>query len=285
MNAVPSSLVLSNQDRRVEVSGFVLTETFRPAGLVLPPHFHEHANIGLTVEGSFIETVGTEPYEAHPTSVIFRPAGEQHSNHYGKTPARCLIIEVQPERLASIRLVTPILDRATHVEGGFVSNLAFRILRESRLPDAVAAFSIESLVLEMLVEATRVQCSRDRREPSWLCQARGMLDDRFMESVSLNDAATAVGVHAAHLAKMFRRYYGCTVGGYIRRLRLDHAAGLLVRSDQRLSAIALAAGFYDQSHFTHLFKLRFGVSPGEFRASCGRKLLVRARNPERPVPD
>lgn len=285
MSAAPSPLVLSDQDRCIEVSGFVLTRTFRPAGLILPPHFHEHANIGLTVEGSFIETVGMERYQAHPASVIFRPAGEQHSNHYGKAPARCLIIEIQPARLASIRRVTPILDRASHVEGGFVSHLAFRILRESRLPDAVARFSIESLVLEMLVEATRVQNSGDRTPPKWLCEARELLHDRFMESLSLNDAAMAVGVHASHLAKMFRRYYGCTVGDYIRRLRLDRAAGLLVRSDERLSAIALAAGFYDQSHFTHLFSRRFGVCPGEFRASFGRRFLVTARNRGRQSSD
>jgi AraC family transcriptional regulator len=266
MKCAPSPIVLSDQDRRIEVSGFLLTETFRPAGLVLPVHFHEHANIALTVDGSFVETVGAEPYQVHPASVIFRPAGEKHSNHYGKTAARCLIVEVLPDRLRAIRQVTRILDRASHIEGGFISNLAFRILRESRMPDSVAAFSIEALTLEMLVQATRLDCSRDRKPPPWLRQAREMLHERFMDSLSLSDAAALVDVHAAHLAKMFRRHYGCTVGDYVRRLRLDHAARLLVQSAQSLSAIALAAGFYDQSHFAHLFKLRFGVTPGVFRA-------------------
>jgi hypothetical protein len=54
--AAPSPIVLSDRDKRLEVSGFVLTETFRPPGLLLPAHFHEHANIAHTLEGSFIET-------------------------------------------------------------------------------------------------------------------------------------------------------------------------------------------------------------------------------------
>ena len=54
MNSGPSPLILNGQDRREEVSGLVLNETYRRAGLVLAPHFHEHANIVLTVEGSFI---------------------------------------------------------------------------------------------------------------------------------------------------------------------------------------------------------------------------------------
>ena len=66
MMPAPSPIVLSARDKRAEVSGCVLTETFRAPGLLLPPHFHEHANIALTLEGSFMETVGTQPYEVNP---------------------------------------------------------------------------------------------------------------------------------------------------------------------------------------------------------------------------
>jgi AraC family transcriptional regulator len=261
----PSPLVLCNADRRVELPGFVLTETFRPAGLVLPPHFHEYANIALDVEGSFIETVGPTPYEVNPHSVIFRPAGEKHSNRYGKTAAHCLIIEVRPQRLSELREVTQILDRASYVEGGMIPSLALRILREFRTLDAVGPLSIEALTLEMLVQATRLDVMRDRNPPRWLQQAREVIHEQFLESVSLSSVAELVGVHAAHLARMFRRHYGCTLGDYVRRVRLDYAAQLLARPEETLSAIAVAAGFYDQSHFAHLFKLRFGVTPGVFR--------------------
>jgi AraC family transcriptional regulator len=271
MNSLPSPIVLSGQDKRVEASGFVLTQTYRPPGLVLPPHFHEHANIALTIDGFFTETVGRKPYEVNPCSVIFRPAGEKHSNRYGKTAAHCLIIEVRPQRLSELRQVTEILDRASYVEGGMVSSLALRILREFRTLDAVGPLSIEALTLEMLVQATRLEVMRDRNPPRWLQQAREVIREQFLESLSLSSVAELVGVHAAHLAKMFRRHYGCTLGDYARRLRLDYASQLLARSERTLTMIALAAGFYDQSHFAHLFKLRFGVTPGVFRADLRRK--------------
>jgi AraC family transcriptional regulator len=271
MNSTPSPIVLSGQDKRVEASGFVLTQTYRPSGLVLPPHFHEHANIALTIEGFFTETVGRKPYEVNPCSVIFRPAGEKHSNRYGKTAAHCLIIEVRPQRLSELRQVTEILDRASYVEGGMISSLALRILREFRTLDAVGPLSIEALTLEMLVQATRLNVVQDHNPPRWLQQAREVIHEQFLESLSLSSVAELVGVHAAHLAKMFRRHYGCTLGDYVRRLRLDYASQLLARSERTLTTIALAAGFYDQSHFAHLFKLRFGVTPGVFRADLRRK--------------
>ncbi len=276
MNSEPSPLVLTNQDKRLEMSGFVLTQTFRPSGLVLPPHFHEHANIALTVEGSFTETVGTEPYEVNPSSVIFRPAGEKHSNRYGKSAARCLIIEVRPQRLAAIRQITQILDRASCVEAGPVSDLALKIFREFQLPDAVAPLSIEALTLEMLVQATRLDSMRDRNPPQWLRRAREVIHEQYSESLSLSSVAELVGVHPAHLAKMFRKHYGCTLGSYVRRQRLDHAAQLLAQSEKTLGTIALIAGFYDQSHFAHHFKLRFGITPGDFRADLGRKQVSNA---------
>ena len=276
MNSGPSPLVLTNQDKRLEISGFVLTQTFRPSCLVLPPHFHEHANIALTVEGSFAETVGTEPYEVNPSSVIFRPAGEKHASRYGTSAARCLIIEVRPQRLAAIRQITQILDRASCVEAGPVSDLALKIFREFQLPDAVAPLSIEALTLEMLVQATRLDSMRDRNPPQWLRRAREVIREQYSESLSLSSVAELVGVHPAHLAKMFRRHYGCTVGGYVRMLRLDYSAKLLAQFDKSLSTIASVAGFYDQSHFTHLFKLRFGITPGDFRADLRRKQVLNA---------
>jgi AraC family transcriptional regulator len=267
MNSESSPLVLTNQDKRLEMSGFVLTQTFRPSGLVLPPHFHEHANIALTVEGSFTETVGTEPYEVNPYSVIFRPAGEKHSNRYGKTAAHCLIIEVRPRRLAELRQVTEILDRASYVEPGLFSHLVLTMSREFRMLDAVAPLAIESLTLEMLAQATRLSSRMWGKPPQWLRQAREVVHEQFSKPLGLSFVAGLVGVHPVHLAKMFRKHYGCTVGDYVRTLRLNYASQLLARSpDKTLATIALAVGFYDQSHFAHLFKLRFGVTPGAFRA-------------------
>jgi len=145
--------------------------------------------------------------------------------------------------------------------------LLLAISREFRMLDAVAPLAMESLILEMLVQATRLTSTTERNPPQWLRQAREFLHSQFAEALSLSSVAGLVGVHAAHLAKVFRKHYGCTLGDYVRRLRLEYASQLLARSEDTLSEIALAAGFYDQSHFARLFKHRFGVSPGVFRAS------------------
>jgi AraC family transcriptional regulator len=273
MNSRPSPLVLGKADRRVELSGFVLTETFRPPGLVLPPHFHENANIALTLEGTFFETIGEHAQEVGPSGVVLRPAGEKHFNRYGRGGSRSLVIEVKPQRLALISEVTSILDCAAYFKGGSLASFGLRIYREFQIMDCVAPLSIEAFVLEMLVETTRDASRLERDQPRWLRVARELVHDEFSQTLSLSNVAEVVGVHPAHLAKMFRRHYGCTIGEYIRMLRLDYAAKLLAQPNKTLSAIALGAGFYDQSHFARLFKLRFGITPGDFQAGLRRKQL------------
>jgi AraC family transcriptional regulator len=101
-----------------------------------------------------------------------------------------------------------------------------------------------------------------------------MLHDRFAEQLTVAEVAAAVGVHPVHLARVFRLHYGMPVGGYVRGLRLDWAAGRLAAADgadgadQNIAQIALLAGFYDQSHFTRAFKHRFGLTPRAYRRAA-----------------
>jgi AraC family transcriptional regulator len=263
-----SPIVLGERDRCVKLAGFVLTETVRPAKLTLPRHFHEHTNIAFVIKGSFIETIGERPHECGPYSLIIRPAGEPHFNQYSSTEAHCLIIEVKPERLVTIQQESNILDSACHLREEALSVLALRLYKEFQTMDSASLLSIESLILEILAHAIRQSAVRSpSTQPRWLLEARGMIHEQFSEQVSLSAIAQSVGVHPAHLAKMFRRHYQCTMGDYVRRLRLDYAARELIESDKSLPEIALAAGFYDQSHFTRAFRLHLKTTPAEFRAA------------------
>ncbi len=262
----PNPVNLGTRDKSAVVSGFTLTETVRSPGLVIPPHYHEHCNISLVLQGSFIETVGHKPYKVSPGSLIMRPAGEMHRNSYEFGQTRSLIIEVEEERVKTIGENFDLLNRAAHIEDPFVANFARRIHSEFRQSDDAARLSIEGLILEMLAQVIRQNPKKlSRKQPRWLGQARDFIHAQFSQPISLSQIAKVVGVHPSHLAKVFRSHYRCTLGEYVRRLRLKYAAKELTDFDKSISGIALTAGFYDQSHFTHAFKLRYGVTPSEFR--------------------
>jgi AraC family transcriptional regulator len=179
-----------------------------------------------------------------------------------------LRIEIEPQRLEATSSFSEIYTRPTHAEGAVLSALAIRLYKEFRTMDNVSALAIEGLVLEILAHTMR-RCTEGAgpRPPGWLKQARDLLHDHFREPLTLARIAETVGVHPVYLARAFRHYQHCTMGDYVRRLRIEFACRELITTDHPLADIALAAGFCAQSHFSSTFKRQTGLTPAQYRAA------------------
>ena len=97
----------------------------------------------------------------------------------------------------------------------------------------------------------------------WILRARRYIENRFREKLSLSVIAATAGVHPAHLARTFHEAFGITIGDYIRSLRIEAAIQELKCHKKPVVEIALDTGFYDQSHFHHVFKKYTGLTPVE----------------------
>src|SRR5215471_2694506 len=143
-----------------------------------------------------------------------------------------------------------------------------RLYREFCSDDELAPLAIEGLALELLAGLGR----QDRRaaengSSNWLKKAKELLHERFHEPLALSDVAQFIQVHPISLARAFRRTHHCTVGEYIRKLRVEFACHRLLASDEPLVEIAVSAGFSEQSHFCRTFKRLTGLTPSEYRSS------------------
>jgi AraC family transcriptional regulator len=94
---------------------------------------------------------------------------------------------------------------------------------------------------------------------------RELLTERCTAAFTLAGLAAEAGVHPGYLAAAFRRHFGCTPGGYVRRQRVALTCRHLSDSDTPLADVALLAGFADQSHFTRVFKRQTGLTPAAYR--------------------
>lgn len=139
-----------------------------------------------------------------------------------------------------------------------------RLARELQTADSFSEIVVEALLTEILGLTMRQQFVPERRLPLWLKRIVEVLSstsDRFM----IRELASKAGVHPVHLARIFRRYYGCTVGEYVRSIRIQQSQQDLLDSDQPIAEIAIKNGFADQSHFTRSFKHVTGVTPARYR--------------------
>jgi AraC family transcriptional regulator len=251
------------------VGGITVLESAYPPGLCLPPHEHAAAFFDLVVAGACAEVLSGRTRARGRSTFAFHPAGEVHSSRWHGPEARCFHVEVAPPLLDRVRQYSPGLDRPVHFPGGAPCLLATRLYDEFRHTDELSPLAIEGLALELLAECSRRAPRKpDRQPPRWLLTVCDLVRARFCERLTLGVIAESVGVHPAHLARVFRRFHGHTLGDHVRQLRVELACRRLATSDAPLADIALAAGFSDQSHFSNTFKRHTGVSPAAFRKSA-----------------
>ncbi len=260
-------MVRKRKLRAAHVAGFTLTEGIHPAGSSLPWHTHDGPTICFVLQGAFTEISAGETLDCRPAMVKVTPAGERHWNRFDRGDARGLLIEADPGRAEVLRPHAAVLDRHVAFQGGLPGSIARRIYEELRVMDEAAPLAIEGLLLELLAAATRQGAANGekRDRPNWVLRARDLLHTDLAERRTLAELAAEVGVHPVTLARAFRRCFGCSVGEYLRRLRIERAALQLGGSDVPLAAIALTAGFSDQSHFSNLFRRETGMSPSAYR--------------------
>jgi AraC family transcriptional regulator len=122
----------------------------------------------------------------------------------------------------------------------------------------------EAIVL--LCEATRCAYTRGLFEPHQrLDRCVAYLDAHLMEAHRLAGARIA-GAHPMHLAKLFRRRFGCSMGEFVRRQRVAWACAQLAHGKETITTIAQNAGFADHPHFMRTFVRVTGCTPRWYRA-------------------
>lgn len=87
-------------------------------------------------------------------------------------------------------------------------------------------------------------------------------------AVRVDDAALVCGLGRSRFAELFQRVMGVSFGRFETDARLAGAATALRRAQDPVKAVAAAWGFYDVSHFHHVFARRFGHTPAAYRAAA-----------------
>ncbi|QKS02041.1 helix-turn-helix transcriptional regulator [Sphingomonas sp. CL5.1] len=95
--------------------------------------------------------------------------------------------------------------------------------------------------------------------------AKKLLCDHLSDPLDVGTIAELLGVSRSHFIDAFANSTGKTPYQWLILLRVERARELLLSSELPLAEIALACGFYDQSHFNRTFVRTIGTSPGRWR--------------------
>lgn len=247
-------------------SGLHAFEAYYEPHAVLPEHEHAGPFFTYVLRGSFTEHAARATRDCRRGSVVFHAGGECHANVVGPGGTASLNVEISPD---SWRTLTRDDARGRAIPGrvlsGDVEWLAFSVWREFHRDDHASALGMNEAVA-LLCAAEREAAERTpRAAPQRVDLAAEYIGQRLAPAPGLAEVARVVGVHPMHLAKLFRRRFGCSMGEFVRRRRIAWACGRLADESLTIASIAVKAGFADHAHFTRTFRRLTGCAPTWYR--------------------
>jgi AraC family transcriptional regulator len=249
--------------RTLTLDSVRLTETRHGGNLRLPRHAHEYPAITLVLAGAFCETFGSVTHECRAPAILFKPAGAEHVNTYSSAGARSFIVEpLHNEGTSAPWFVA--LDRQAPQQSDHLVPLALLLYRAFQSGDDAVGVDCEELVWRLAGSAPSATPRRSEGAP-WLLRIEELLRNEPHECWSLSALGDIANVHPVYLARAFRRYFGMSLGAYIRRQRIAAAVRMLAEPNATSSRTAHALGYADQSHFGRAFLRETGRSPGKYR--------------------
>ncbi|SHJ75001.1 AraC family transcriptional regulator [Hymenobacter daecheongensis DSM 21074] len=225
-------------------------------------HSHQNAHITLFLRGGTFEKRRHETHAVHPGSVLFYHSDERHVNQRTLFPSKNINVEFDEIFLKTHGITE---ERLRQGAANLVKTklLMLRIYHESLVQDAFSADSIRMLLADYAADENFAQ--QFRHNPQWVGSLFELLNDCWEESPSLAQLSGSLGISPVSISKHFPRYFGCTYGEYMRRLKISRSLELLSRPALSLTEVALECGFADQSHFIRTFKAQTRFLPKDFR--------------------
>ena len=229
-----------------------------------PTHLHKQAYFMLPDQCTYRETLGSKTFYHSPGTVLWRPANISHSDSMAETNGRSFSVYIRDGLLEkySDYARAPIEFAESNT---YLVFLTTQLRNEFRNWAQGSEMIAEGLVLEMLGYAAKKQIPAEKRPPKWVEKIVERLEDEFQQDHNNLELANEVDIHPIHLARTFRKYYGKSIGTFLKEKRVHHAMQMIIAEDRSLAEIACSSGFSDQSQLTRAFKDIVGITPGAFR--------------------
>ncbi|MGO4294364.1 helix-turn-helix transcriptional regulator [Chitinophaga sp. RAB17] len=240
--------------------GLIVSQTVYHEPVYQGWHCHEHHHLSLLIKGGNREQRSNREQEVSAGSLLLYNSGERHKNNHTRHPSKNINIEIPETFLAQHGLQFSVLEKFPEQQTEMKYAL-LKIYRECLVADTLTDTAIQSLLLPVFTATP----ARKKTMPPWLQQLKMLLHDRWNETLSLPEMSLILGVHPVTISKYFRVYFNCSLGEYIREIKIGKAMQMMQTSSLSLTAIAYSCGFFDQSHFIRTFKLVTGFLPKQFQ--------------------
>jgi len=225
-------------------------------------HSHNNAHITLFLKGGTSEKRKNSNNVVGPGSLLFYHSDELHLNRNTLFPSRNINIEIENDLIKELQISESIIEKS--VQNTILTKfLILKIFKECLVADTFSSDTINMLFAQLA--STNIYADKFDKSPFWVKNLNELLNDCWNENPNLQDLAQVLNLNPITISKHFPKYFGCTLGEYMRRIKIDRSLSMIESNKSNLTEIGFQCGFSDQSHFIRTFKSQTGFLPKQFQ--------------------
>jgi AraC-like DNA-binding protein len=224
-------------------------------------HYHENPYFTYLLEGKLFESNKKESYYLEQGELLFHNWQDAHYNIKPPEYTRGFHIELNEDWFSKYDIPVTDFEGSINLKNPLIKNLMNKIFIESKIKDSYSNLSIETSLLTIF-DALKEKKNKLYKRPIWVDKLQALLIEEDID-YSLKELSTMLEIHPVHLSREFSRYFGTTLGNYIRFQKLNKAFYLLASNRFSMTEICYKCGFYDQSHFISNFKSVYKTTPSK----------------------
>jgi AraC family transcriptional regulator len=226
-------------------------------------HYHENPYLAFILNGGSIEKRKSGSIGCVPGSCFFYDSEEPHQNVNYQDNSVNFNIEFEKDFFLMAGLDLNRLNGLHIRDETSAPFTVLKIIRETQINDMHSSETINSLLLQLF--DSLINKPPEKKKSKWAQQLADLLHDDCSAFFSLQHLSSVLDVHPVTISRYFPVYFKCTLGEYLRNIKVQQALSLMRVNDSSLTDIAFTCGFSDQSHFTRTFKRSTGMLPKEYR--------------------
>ena len=225
-------------------------------------HYHENPYFTYLLQGKLFESNKKESYYLEQGNLLFHNWQDSHYNIKPPEFTRGFHIELNENWFSNFDIQITDFEGSINLKNPLIKNSMNKVFVESKINDQYSNLSIDTLLIEIFSTLKETK-GKNSKNPIWAKKLQELLLEEQID-YSLKNLSSILGLHPVHLSREFSRYFGPSLGNYIRLIKVNQAFNLIVSNKLSMTEICYKCGFYDQSHFIINFKRIYHTTPSKF---------------------
>ena len=239
-------------------------------------HMHDFYEIEIVMEGGCGEYINGKYFEFSEGDIYVMTPNDIHNIILPKNGGKAEIFNIRfykehvTDNLRGCldRITMPLIPRLEPEQYQFILSLASQAKDEMTSDSVLRQSAAEYLlcsILCMLLDMQNKFSAVMNKDQTRISLVLDYIARNYTRDISLDDAADEIAISKFYLSSILTANIGKGFSKILNIYRLRQVTNELLSTDKSITDICYDAGYQNFSHFSRVFKNRFGMTPSEYR--------------------